>query len=405
MKHQALSALCLLLLSLVAVAETNPVLLIEVAREGLRTPRTTRIATHQGLKLKEYNDTLSELGRQQQYLLGLEIRTRYLKSVFGAECNPLNIFAFAVSKESVMLSGQAHLLGICPLFTNKNITKDMVEKSYPPFDFPAKEQIGEELGLYATPYNFMPLPLHSTYNDPIFGAADSEKYPLPVNDLFGARKAEIDRKFADTLYPALAELAGLETDELTVRKVIDTVHELINLVESKRLRKISKKIVQAAKDFLHEYYRYYWEKENRDKYASMFFNELMLKLKNAVILRLNKVLPKPLSYVVTIEQPDYDYAQIKYYLYEVSDLQMYTYSTVMKFGNNGYIPPSSIFMFELHQTCDLSKEMSVEQAMKCFKLDVKYNDAEVNSRFCQSPCALDTFYAGLKEYFQKLLTV
>ena len=92
-----------LLALLLGLGDCYPVVVVEVAKEGLTTPKTTGISRHQGIPLTEYNDTLSEYGRQQQYLIGLEMRVRYNESVFNGECNPLDIFAYSLSKESVML--------------------------------------------------------------------------------------------------------------------------------------------------------------------------------------------------------------------------------------------------------------------------------------------------------------
>ena len=394
----------LLCLVLFALSKCNPVIVIEVAKEGLTTPKTTLIAQHQGIKLDDYNDTLSEYGRQQQYLLGLEMRVRYNNSVFNGECNPLNIFAYSVSKESTMLSGQVQLFGICPLFSNHNITPDMIEKSYPPFDFPAKKQIGEELGLYATPYNFMPLPLHSTYNDPVFGAEESDQYPLPASDLPSSQnEAIIDSTYKKYLYAELAELCGKDPTKASAHVIYDTVHEFLSLVKMKKLRNSKKSLLIDAQNFVFQYYKNYWNKKHRDTYAAMFFNEIVRKLKNAVIIKLNPLLAKPLHLDITIEQPDYDHTKIKYFMFEVGDLQMYTYTNILKFGNENYIPSSSILMFELHKTCELSKDMTLEDAIKCFKLHIKFNDEDVKSRLCTSPCQLDRFFGLTKTHFGNLL--
>jgi len=91
---------------------SNPALLIEIALEGLTTPKYTNITDKQFIQRAKYNDTLSSLGRKEQFLLGLEIRSRYNDTVFSGECNPLNIYAYSVSKQSTMLSGQMQLAGI-----------------------------------------------------------------------------------------------------------------------------------------------------------------------------------------------------------------------------------------------------------------------------------------------------
>ena len=380
----------------------NPVLVIEVAKEGLTTPKTTAIAQHEGIQLTEYNDTLSEYGRQQQYLIGLEMRVRYNTSIFGGECNPLDIFAYAVSKESVMLSGQVHLFGICPLFSNHNITPDLVEKSYPPFDFPGKKQIGEELGLYATPYNFMPLPLHSTYHDPIFGAEESDQYPIPASDLPGSKEeAALDDKFRGSLYKGLGLLSGESNLEMTASRIYDTVQELLSLGTRKLLD--HPQLMTEAQQFIPQYFQSYWTEANKKKYAVMFFRELLVKLQNAVINKLNPLLATPLKPTITIEQPDYDYKKLKYYLYEISDPQIYTYLDLMQVIHNDYIPPSSVLIFELHQTCDLHKDMSLHDAMLCFDLLAKYNDVDMKSRFCESPCKVLSFSEKVKEYFGDLI--
>ena len=381
----------------------NPVLVIEVAREGLATPKVPLISKQAGLKLTEYNDTLSEYGRQQQYLVGLEMRARYGKTVFEDKCNPLNIFAYSVSKESVMLSGQVQLFGICPLGSNHDITPDMVEKAFPPFDFPGKNKIAEELGLHATPYNFLPLPLHSTYNDPVFGAEDSDEYPIPTSDLPDSEsEATIDRTFSDSLYRYLADASGLEQSEIHASNIVDTVNELIWLVKSKKLATVPAQVVRAAEDFLYQYYKHYWNKHKRDKYAWLFFKELLIKLKNAVLVKLNGYKESPIAFTVTLEKPDYDIKKIKYFLYEVGDLQMYTYANILKFDlPHKYIPASSILLFELHQTCELNSAMEPEDAMECFRLSMKLNDAEAESSFCKGLCDLKMFYNKVKDYFEQ----
>lgn len=388
---------------LFALALSDPVLVVEIAREGVTTPKTTLIAQHEKIKLTEYNDTLSEYGRQQQYLLGLEMRVRYNHSMLNGECNPLDIFAYSVSKESVMLSGQVHLFGICPLFSNHNITPDLVEKSYPPFDFPTKKQIGEELGLYATPYNFMPLPLHSTYNDPVFGAEESDQFPIPPSDLPGSQSEDaIDQAFQATLYSTLAELTGMKQKDMKAFRVYDTVQELLSLVQMQLLTNIKPEVIESAENFIYHYHNYYWNKEKAKKYAALFFNEIAKKFRNAVVIKLNPLLATPLPLTITIEQPDYDHKKIKYFLYEVSDLQIYNYVKMMDVENESYIAPSSLLIFELHPTCKLNAKMNLEEAMACFNLDAKFNDVDIKGRFCNSPCKLTEFMANAKAYFGDL---
>ncbi len=379
---------------------SDPIFIVEVAREGLTTPKVPLICKKSNIEHTEYNDALSEYGRQQQYLLGLEMRARYGKSILEDKCDPLHIFAYSVSKESTMLSGQVQLFGICPLGYNQDISPDMVDKAFPPFDFPDKNKIAAELGLHATPYNFMPLPLHSTYNDPIFGAEDSAQYPIPVSTLPDSpEERQIDSMFSGTLYPYLAQLSGLDRSEMKASTVIDTVNELLWLIQIKKLKRVPKMVRNAAKDFVYQYYTHYWGKADREKYASMFFKEFTIKLKNAVLAQLNPLLDTKIPLTATMEKPDYAPEKIRYFLYEVGDLQMYTYAITLGIEQVGYIPPSSVFIFEVSKTCELRKAMTPESAMNCFKISIKLNDKEVDTPLCQSPCNLKEFYTKLTEKY------
>jgi len=384
-------------------SQNDPIFVIEIAREGVSTPKKPLICLNNGIELTEYNYTLSEYGRQQQYLLGLEMRSRYLHSIFENKCNPLNFFAYSVSRESTMLSGQVQLMGICPLGSNKDITENMIEKSYPPFDFPGKEKIAAELGLHATPHNFMPVPLHVTYNDPIFGNEESMLYPIPNSDLPDSEKEEnLNKEFKPYLYRKLSEMAGIrDFESITASNIIDTVNELLWLTQTGKLRNVEMELIQSAEDFVFKYYQNYWDQTHHDVYAKMFFMEMLQKLRNQVLARLNPFLSKPIELHVSVEKPDYNISGIKFYLYEVTDLQIYAYTNILRFGNSKYIPPSSILIFELYQIEDISKNMSVEEAMKNFELKIKFNDVEIESPFCEKTCNLAQFYEKINTYFQK----
>eukprot|EP00826_Nyctotherus_ovalis_P008070 TRINITY_DN12082_c0_g4_i1.p1 TRINITY_DN12082_c0_g4~~TRINITY_DN12082_c0_g4_i1.p1 ORF type:complete len:392 (+),score=110.98 TRINITY_DN12082_c0_g4_i1:855-2030(+) len=384
------------LLFLLTIHATDPLFVVEIAREGLTTPKNPLLSKSLGLEVKEHNDTLSEYGQQQQYLLGLEMRVRYGDSIFEGKCNPLKIYAYSVNKQSTMLSGQTQLFGICPLGLNENIPIEMLRKALPPFDFPEKERIAAELGLKATPYNFMPLPLHSTYEDPLFG----NKRTIPKSELPGSPNERlINEIFKDTLYPFIRRITGKKFKKIS--KVLDAANEIIWLSKTQNVEAIAGSKVQWAEEFVYQYYTHYWNEQTKIKYASRFMRKLLNKLRDAVVVELNKHHEKKMALSEAEDVlADYDLSQIKYYLFEVGDLQMYTYVNVLDIDFYGYIPPSSILVFELHRMYPLGKGMKLKEAMKRFDLVIKFNDKEVDSTFCKSPCNLSNFYEHLSQFLQ-----
>jgi len=388
---------CLILFSLlISVYAADPIFVIEVAREGLTTPKNPLISKALGLELEDHNDTLSKYGRQQQYLLGLEMRERYDKSIFKGKCNPLNIYAHSVNKQSTMMSGQVHLFGICPLGLNEDIAPDMVKKTFPPFDFSEKHEIAAELGLKATPHNFMPLPLHSTYDDSMF----ENEHTMPKSDLIGGPDEDfIDALFKNSFYPYLKRLTG--KDFKTISQVLDTANEIIWLSKTKDVKEITEDKVRLAEEFIFQYYNHYWNDNNKFLYASKFLRKALYKLRDAVTVELNKYKEKKITLTESEDiTVDYDINQIKYYLFEVTDLQMYTYTIILDIDFYDYIPPSSILIFELYKKYPLNSWMKVTDAMHCFMLEIKFNDQNVYSPFCESPCMLNEFYDRLNRFLQ-----
>jgi hypothetical protein len=381
---------------MMSVYAEDPIFVIEVAKEGLITPKNPLISKSLGLELEEHNDTLSRYGKQQQYLLGLEMRERYDKSIFEGKCNPLHIYAYSVNKQSTMMSGQIQLFGICPLGLNEDIAPEMVKKASPPFDFPEKDKIAAELGLKATPHNFMPLPLHSTYDDGVFGNENTR----PKSDLVDEPNEEfINAIFKDSFYSYLKKLTGKHFKKAS--QALDTANEIIWLSKTKNIEEITEDKVKLAEEFIFQYYNHYWDYNSKLLYASKFLRKLLCKLQDAVTIELNK--HKERKIVLTESEDvitDYDLNLIKYYLFEVTDLQMYTYTIILDIDFYDYIPPSSILIFELYRKYPLDKRMKVADAMQCFILDIKFNDHHVDSPFCRSPCKLNKFYDKLYQFLQ-----
>ena len=103
---------------------------------------------------------LTEVGMRQHYILGRELRNRYVGSLqlLSEKFNTSEIFARSTDYPRTIISAQSFLSGLYPIPYGPNISDSYpMERAVPPYPFTFNFST---LNTSALPLNFQPLPLH-----------------------------------------------------------------------------------------------------------------------------------------------------------------------------------------------------------------------------------------------------
>ena len=152
-----ISLLLLLCLILIPSAFTKLEMAIEVFRHGARQPTD---APFDPDLWPEYNGELTAAGMRQHYLLGKEMRRKYIKEhgLLSETFNHSELYVRSTDVNRTLMSVQSHLLGLYPLGEGGSFPENYpLERAVPPYL--AKYDI-KDLGFNALPDLFQPIPVH-----------------------------------------------------------------------------------------------------------------------------------------------------------------------------------------------------------------------------------------------------
>jgi lysosomal acid phosphatase len=150
---------------LISVSDAGILSVIEVCRHGARAP-IDNYSWDQGYWRQGYGELTPE-GMRQQYLNGVEFRSRYVGTDnknttsgpifnFTGNYNLKEIYVRSTDVNRTIMSAQSQLLGFFP--NGPQISKNLTSKAVPPLamDF----SIINTLGLDAVPNAYQPVPVH-----------------------------------------------------------------------------------------------------------------------------------------------------------------------------------------------------------------------------------------------------
>ncbi|OMJ83668.1 hypothetical protein SteCoe_15335 [Stentor coeruleus] len=154
----------LILALLIHLYKGSVINVIEVCRHGARAP-TSSFPWDTGY-WKEGLGELTPEGQRQHFLLGAEIRTRYINEpVFINSYNSSRVYVQSTDVNRTIMSAESQLMGIYP--QGPSIQSNMQQKAIPPLNISQSfiNQTIEILGTAALPLYYQPVPVHVVGNN------------------------------------------------------------------------------------------------------------------------------------------------------------------------------------------------------------------------------------------------
>jgi hypothetical protein len=156
-----------------AAASASIIFSVEVCRHGARAPN--QIFPFHSEYWRGYEPgQLTALGQRQAYLLGVELRRRYVEDLglFNSTYHPREVKVQSTDVDRTLETAYAQLSGLFPAGTGLRIPAKRVLR--PPFPVRDIESIEKELGTQALPFQVRSIPIHSNDSDHVLhGYKDS----------------------------------------------------------------------------------------------------------------------------------------------------------------------------------------------------------------------------------------
>ena len=139
------------------IAEGRIIGAFQVCRHGARAPLEAFAWDKSQWKVNP--GELTQEGLMQMYLLGKEFRSRYItqQNFVNQSFNMQEIYIRSTDVTRTIMSSQGNLMGLFP--NGPQIKKNMATQAVPPFPISNLEQKISEIGDYALPNRFQPVPI------------------------------------------------------------------------------------------------------------------------------------------------------------------------------------------------------------------------------------------------------
>lgn len=229
----ALCATGLILISVLDSSSAEIVYVSEISRHGARAPKVLYNFTQNPEDNFQHSMQLTPAGRRQHFLIGHEIRNRYIKSqeVVGSRYDFREIEFFATDKDRALDSGISQISGIYPPTMPMQKLNDFQRKNaLPPLTVTDAGRIDAELRDVAIPFNLMPI---FSERDDInfrihFEASNCPAYQNRKKELRESQEyLDLVAPYFNYLQPRLKELTG-STEELSLSDV-NSICSYINI--------------------------------------------------------------------------------------------------------------------------------------------------------------------------------
>ena len=224
----------MLIFILLALATSKLVAVVEICRHGARAPTTFMPGDNDKIWPQGEGELLPE-GMRQHYLIGQELRKRYIKDEEFLSFNYYQpeIYVFTTDINRTIMSAQSQLQGLYPAGTGPVLRNTSIESDIvPPIHIFNQDFITNNLKFSALPHFTQVIPVHSDSNE---------------------RLSFLKSKEACPYYHALAEYKMSLPD---LQKIYDqdpfvtnTIMEVLNLTKKeaqKRIRKISDSLISNS---------------------------------------------------------------------------------------------------------------------------------------------------------------
>lgn len=193
-----------MLLLLISLAAAEIVFVVEVSRHGSRSPTKFYSWDLDG-RWPQGPGEITPLGMRQHYLIGYEMRNRYIiqNPVLSANFTAEEVYLRSTDVNRTLMSAYSQLQGLYPIGTGPNIHElSLQATAVPPIRVNNLNNIEASLGLAALPKSMQSVPIHTTskMTDTLLRIQDNCEY---VNDLIDnsnqQENAAICKKYSSTI--------------------------------------------------------------------------------------------------------------------------------------------------------------------------------------------------------------
>ena len=345
------------------------VFVAEVCRHGSRSPITTFQWDHDGRWDIEPGE-LTSVGMRQHFLLGSELRQRYILTtpVLQSSYNYSQVYFRSTDVNRTIESAQSQMMGLFPAGTGPRIPLDQAFTAVPPINVQDLNDVISSLDSQAVKYQQQPVPIH------VVPGNEDLVLDAPAScPLLGQNLQSI---------PSSSQYQQVVTSNPSV---LQTIQSLLNVTESQAEAKLGGLVddlicnqfvgnalpALATPGFMENattvfnalFALPYQSDQNARLYSSGFFQEL------------SEVLQKVASGT----------EKNRFRLYSAHDTTVAGFLAGLQVYDNLQPPFASSLIFEAY--------------IKNYALyvDVKYNDKTLSIPGCPSPCSISSFISFLQE--------
>ena len=137
---------------------------LEIARHGIRTPQALYNFTKDPKDNFKVEYELTEMGKRQHYLIGNQIRKRYIDELhlISSDFNSTEIIFRSTDTHRTIESGVSQMTGVFPpKFWSQTLTPFQQKNAVPPFDIGETKHLIDELDDKALPNCFNLAPIYA----------------------------------------------------------------------------------------------------------------------------------------------------------------------------------------------------------------------------------------------------
>lgn len=355
-----------LLIALLTVAASEVVFVLEVCRHGSRAPSDPTVCPwDQDGRWDSMWGELSPVGMRMHFLLGSELRQRYVlnQPLLAPEYNATLVYVRSTNLNRTIMSAQSQLMGLFPPPTGPTVPESLADVAVPPITVQKEVNIVNGLQGKALPFQFQSTPVHVfPYLDDFVLLPNAACYNLLV---YTYTSAEVKAAYANISMSNPWLLAGLQ--EYIPIPIEDIAGNLSTIIDSiycsqamgYHLPAFSPQLLENATIAFDQIFSIYFQDDLYIRYgSSWFFRDLA----------------EHLEAVMQGTEPT------KFRLYSAHDTTIGGFLAGLQVFRHKQPPFASTLIFEVSKT---NGE---------FTIRILYNDVPLTIGPCQSvECPLQTF--------------